>query len=137
MITDLVDEDLLSPGSGQVGGTAPPPERRGTTRVAPRVVEKIAATAADEADDVAGGPHGSRRRGSGSRGGVRVEATIREHGAEIAVVAVVYYPVVVRDIADDLRARITWRVEELTGIRVDTVDIDISGFVLQRQERVR
>ncbi|WP_242884519.1 Asp23/Gls24 family envelope stress response protein [Actinomadura litoris] len=109
--------------------TAPPRpavRSRGTTRISDRAVERIVARVLDEAGDsdamtrtMLGVPLRGRR---GSRTDVRVDAEIVTIRTAISVT----YPRPVREVARRLRESVRGRVEELTGLSVRQVDIEVA-----------
>ncbi|MUN37043.1 Asp23/Gls24 family envelope stress response protein [Actinomadura litoris] len=109
--------------------TAPPHQAvrsRGTTRISDRAVERIVARVLDEAGDsdamtrtMLGVPLRGRR---GSRTDVRVDAEIVTIRTAISVT----YPRPVREVARRVRESVRGRVEELTGLSVRQVDIEVA-----------
>lgn len=91
--------------------TIMPVKLRGETVVARQVIQKIAAQAAREVSAVS-----------------RPKVVLDEFRAGTATVAVqveVPYPVPLRRTADQLRARVIDRLDELAGVRVRRVDVDL------------
>ena len=117
------------------------PEPRGRTSIANRVVEKIAAQAVDEIGDAGGAPRRLLGVPLGHPDGQgRAQATAELDG-DIATVAVrmsITYPAPIRRTADAARDRVIARVNELTGLQVKQVDIDIARLTPPiRNHRVR
>ncbi|MDQ3403441.1 MAG: Asp23/Gls24 family envelope stress response protein [Actinomycetota bacterium] len=104
-----------------------PAEERGTLRIDPTVVRKIAERAADETPGttrverrIAGldvGSHGSSATvtGDGDRVMLRMDLALN-------------YPAPVHGIVADVRARVTEQVERLTSYRVRGVEITVSAL---------
>src|SRR5579875_1165997 len=113
-----------------------PPGERGRTRIGETVVEKIAAAAAGEVAAVAG----SRRRvlgvPYGQLGQVRVRATVRGSLVTAEVAAAVIYPAPLREVTRKVRARVTERVQELTGKHVGAVSVTVTALVAGGSARV-
>lgn len=115
--------------------TLPAPDDRGRTRIADRVVEKIAARAVAEVDNATGvarkvlGIHLGRTGGDAP---ARVNADVDGGVVLVRVSMAVRWPVPVRAVTRQVRAHVTDRVAELTGLQVTEVDIDVS--TLQRAD---
>ncbi|MET7332229.1 Asp23/Gls24 family envelope stress response protein [Nonomuraea sp. NPDC005650] len=100
--------------------TPPPPEVRGRTRIAGRVVAKIACLAAEEVPEVLR---------------VRPTGTSRSPGAEVrgeqAMVHLdvnVAYPSPLRAVGARLRQHVIARVAAQTGLNVTRLDVTITDF---------
>ena len=106
-----------------------PPEHRGSTDIADRVVEKIAAGAVAEVDDA----YGSARRLLGLRmpgaTAPRVTVLIDGHLATVRVAMSVRYPAPIRQVAREVREHVMARVGKLTGLDVRHVDIEIPTLI--------
>lgn len=122
---DVVDTDDGAPALS-------PPEQRGTTHIADRVVEKVAAQAVDEVD-LAGGtaprmlgvPLGRDRLERSAR----VSATVDGGLVTVVVGMSVEWPSPVRQVAGAVREHVQSRVGELIGLEVREVDIEVSRLV--------
>jgi len=120
------------PVPGQRAASARPPEdpagagARGRTEIPARVVEKIAVRAAAEQPAVR--PLGGRGPFGGAEP-ARAHARLSGDTAVIRLAVALAYPVPLRSTAAELRARVAERVEELTGMSVPRVDIDVSELV--------
>ena len=105
------------------------PEHRGSTDIADRVVEKIAAGAVAEVDDA----YGSARRLLGLRmpgaTAPRVTVLIDGHLATVRVAMSVRYPAPIRQVAREVREHVMARVGKLTGLDVRHVDIEIPTLI--------
>lgn len=111
-------------------GTAP--ADRGRTRIADRVVEKIAARAVAEVDNATGVARtvlGVRVGSAGQDSTAKVSADV--DGGVVAVRAVmsVQWPAPVRTVTRQVRTNVTERVQNLTGLRVQYVDIEVTTLV--------
>ena len=105
---------------------------RGRTRIADRVVEKIAARAVAEVDNATGVARqalGVRLGSAGPDRAARVDAEV--DGGVVTVLAsmAVRWPAPVRTVTRQVRAHVTDRVQSLTGLRVEQVDIDVTSLV--------
>ncbi|MFW5416654.1 Asp23/Gls24 family envelope stress response protein [Nocardiopsis sp. CNT-189] len=136
---------VVPAGGGEGAATAPAPQvpgqraarparpgapveagARGRTAIPARVVEKIAVRTAAEQPGVR--PLGGR----GPFGGpepARAQARLSGGTAVIRLTVALAYPVPLRSTTAELRARVAGRVEELTGMQVPRVDIDVAGLV--------
>lgn len=116
-------------------GAAPPvlgpPETRGRTRVADRVLERIAAHAVAETAQVGGAAPrllGVPLGRDTARTAARVSAQVDGHLAIVKVTLSVTYPAPIRRVTRRVREQVTARVSELTGLDVRQVDIDIASL---------
>ncbi|HEY3686543.1 MAG TPA: Asp23/Gls24 family envelope stress response protein [Streptosporangiaceae bacterium] len=96
---------------------------RGTTTIADRVVERIAARAAREGGQVTG-PGGVRSLAGGDE--PRASASVDGSVAVVRISLGVVYPAPVGATTRAVRARVRDRVREMTGIDVRQVDIDVT-----------
>lgn len=115
---------------------------KGTTTIADAVVSKIAEMAAREVrgvHDLSGGIGGTLRRlapGMDERGsGASVEVGRKEAIIELDVV--VDYGVSIPQLAQQVRANVTDRIEHMTGLMVKEVNIDVSDLYFAEEERRR
>ncbi len=104
----------------------------GSTWIADSIVAKVAGAAAREVEGVEDLRSGGARRGwtrpaERRRGGASVRVT--DGSAAIEVRLVVRDGVEIPRIVEDVRARITERVEFATGMRVTTVDVGVVDVV--------
>lgn len=118
--------------------SAPPPAaaERGRLVIADRVVEKVAARAVSEVDRATGAPRsvfgqtlGRAREDSPARTSAHVDGDL----VTVTVSMSVAWPAPVRDVAAQVRRRITQRVEDLTGMRVGEVDIDVQALLTEHR----
>jgi uncharacterized alkaline shock family protein YloU len=104
-----------------------PPDQRGRLVIAKRVIEKIAAQAVTEVPGT-----GPARRISAlgqvidSAGRAKVDAQLDGAKAWLSVEVGLSYPTPLRAGADELRAHLTRRVEQLSGIAVRRLDIRVT-----------
>lgn len=122
-----------APGSPPAGGDT----GKGTLTIAPRVVEKIAATAVGEVDQ-AGGT--SRRVLGVSVGGddqARVSADVDGDVASVVVTMAVQWPSPVLEVSRQVRALVRERLTTFVGLRTVDVDIEITALTgrAPREER--
>lgn len=106
----------------------PDPADRGRLAIADRVVERVAARAVTEVDRATGAPRtvfgqplGAARGNTPPRVSARVDGDV----VTVTVSMSVAWPAPVREVAAAVRRRVADRVAELTGLRVDSVDIDV------------
>jgi uncharacterized alkaline shock family protein YloU len=109
-------------------------DERGTTTIADRVVERIAARAARESGPVAG-PGGVRSLAGGDD--PRASATVDGSVAVVRISLGVVYPAPVGATARAVRAGVRDRVREMTGIDVRQVDIDVTRLTGADEQRRR
>lgn len=105
---------------------------RGDTRIADRVVEKIAIQALKEVEQASG----AAKRWLGMRFGrdqdqQEPQVTPHRHGdlVTMEMTISVRYPAPVRQVTRRLREHVTTRVQETTGLQVRQVDIRIARLV--------
>lgn len=113
----------------------------GTVSFATDVVATIASLAATEVEGVTNmvGPGGSvldlwNRRGQSSRNltrGVKVEVV--EDRVNIQVSIIIDYGVPIPDIARDIQENIKKAVETMSGLTVETVDVQVHGISFERE----
>ncbi|UGT55980.1 Asp23/Gls24 family envelope stress response protein [Nocardia asteroides] len=93
----------------------------GTTTIGERAVRRLAQRAAGEVPGV--------------EPGVQVSAQVIGTGATLSVRLPVRYPLPVGRVTEDCRAHLIARTEELTGLTVPRVDIEVSAMVPEPPER--
>ena len=106
--------------------------RRGRLVLADRVVEKIAGQAAAEVAVTAGRSGGFLGIGSENDTTARpkVDVTLSSDSADLALSVGIAYPGSIRRATQEVRDRVTERVETLTGVDVRRVDIDVKFLAL-------
>ncbi len=115
-----------------VSGAEVPAGGRGATRIADRVVAKVAAQAAREALRAQGtGPV----LPDGSRPSPRTTVTVRERTARVRVVLELAYPSDLGAQCGAVRRRVAARVRELVGMEVPDVALDIERLHSAHQRR--
>lgn len=106
-----------------------PPAERGATRIADRVVAKIAAQAAREAlaarPDGPPGAEGAGAGGAAAPGAPHATVTVHHDIARVRVSLELDYPGDLAARCAAVRSRVVRRVEEYAGMSVPEVDIDI------------
>lgn len=134
--TELVPAPLASPDALR------PPEARGRTDIADRVLEKIAARAVSEATYAGGAsrrllgvPLGRDTMRAAARATAHVDGQIATVQLRISVI----YPAPIREVTRRVRDQVIIRVGELTGLDVRQVDIEIARLIRPEPEprRVR
>lgn len=121
-----------SPGAGRVERTDA--ADRGRTRIADRVVEKIAARAVAEVDNATGVARrvlGVRLGSAGPDSKVRVDADVDGGVVSVHASMAVRWPAPVRTVTRQVRSNVTDRVQSLTGLRVEQVDIDVTTLLTE------
>lgn len=111
---------------------------RGHLTISDRVVEKVAARAVSEVDAATGTPRrvlgqtiGRPKADSRARTAAHVDGSL----VTVNVSMSVEYPAPVREVAAEVRRRVTSRVGELTGLEVVEVDIDVPTFITAGSRR--
>jgi uncharacterized alkaline shock family protein YloU len=111
------------------------PAERGRTIISRQAVERITAQLVDQHPGVEAA---SRRRPGSSAGGPAVAWLHGTKAVSLAVRCAVPYPHPVRASAEALRQLLSTRVAELTGMRVQRVDIMVTELpATARGRRVR
>lgn len=110
--------EVLADPTVELGGL-PEPGERGTLDIAAAVPEKIARRAAAEVDGV--------------RRPVRADAELARGRATLELELGVEYPRPVGEVAAEVQGRVASRVEELTGLTVEAVDVTVSELPLPRR----
>ncbi len=101
------------------------PADRGTTILAQRVVEKVAARAAGEIEQVSGLQTGLTGRVLG-RERIRASAELEGSIAVLRLTLAAAFPAPLVSLTRAVRANVTERVQRLCGLRVDHVDITVA-----------
>jgi uncharacterized alkaline shock family protein YloU len=96
---------------------------RGQTKIAPRAVERIVARALGEDG---GGLHHVVRPVKGPAGGSKINVNVDGDLVTARVRMAVAYPEPVREVMARVRDRVRARVQDLTGLTVRQVDIEIA-----------
>jgi uncharacterized alkaline shock family protein YloU len=121
------DDDRLSP-----------PER-GTTTIAPRVFERLAAVAAAEDPEVEGAVQTGVGRFLPWTEALPAEAAadVDDDGVILDLTFNVAYPQSVRQVTERVRRHVADRVGSLTGRRVREINITVPDLVVPRRSRAR
>jgi uncharacterized alkaline shock family protein YloU len=133
------------PGGGDTRSdlpVLPEPESRGTTHIADKVVERIAARAVSEIDGATGAPRvilGQTLGSTTEKTSARASAQVDGDTVMIDVAMAVQWPSPIREVTSRVRERVAARVGELTGLSVLEVDIDVATLLTDepRAPRVR
>lgn len=104
------------------------PARRGRLVIADSVVEKIAGRAAAEIGAVHGRSGGLLGIGSHDDRSARpdVDVDVRGRSADVSVKVGIAYPGSIRRTTTQLREHVVRRVQELTGVEVHRLDVDVT-----------
>lgn len=128
-------EPALANGGGH-GAERPAVEDRGTLRVHPAVVARIAERAADATAGTVAVSHRFATAGTGRRGcGARVSD--RGDALDIALNVAVRYPASVSGLSERLRGRVSEQVQRLTGRRVRRVAVTVSALLPESRRLVK
>ena len=124
----------LEPAAGPDSDGSRPidPAERGRTRIADRVVEKIAARAVAEVDNATGVARsvlGVRLGSANATSTANVSATVDGGVVEVKAVMSVQWPAPVRAVTRRVRTNVTDRVQNLTGLQVQYVDIEVTTLL--------
>ena len=114
-----------------------PPESRGSLTIADRVVERVAAHAATEVDLATGAPRTLLGQRLPSAERARAQARVDGGLVSVPVALAVTGPAPVRRVAAEVRSHLTRRVEELTGLEVAEVDVDVATLAATRDDTRR
>lgn len=113
----------------------PPPEERGRTVIADRVVERVSAMAAREIENVIDTRSGLTRLARGAL--PRARATVAGGTSRISVDVAAQWPTPLREIATGVRDHVTERVQTLTGVSVVAVDVRVADVAYAGAQRRR
>jgi len=116
------------------------PAHRGRLTIADRVVEKVAAQAVTEVDRATGAPRtvlGQALGRATEDSPARTSALVDGDLITVTVSMSVRWPAPVREVAAQVRRRVVERVQELTGLQVVEVDIDVPTLLTKRNPTPR
>ena len=133
--TATTDNDRPAQGS-TTASDRPEPRRRGTLVIEKKVVEKIAGQAASEIGASRGRSGGLLGIGSEADADARpkVEVELSENFADLAIEAGIAYPGSIRRASQQIRDLVSRRVQDLTGISVHRVDIDVTFLTVRTDD---
>ena len=124
--------------------SADEPGERGSLTIADRVVEKVASQAVTEVDLATGTPRTvlgrtllGRTPEPDPERPARADAHVDGHLVTVSVTLAVQWPAPVREVAGEVRRHLTSRIEEITGLEVAQVDVDVTALVTHRQPAAR
>ena len=140
---------LLTTGTGGTAGPVPrraaapspvdreEPRRRGRLVLPERVIEKIAGQAASEVAVASGRSGGLLGIGADPDPAARprVEVDLSAVSADLSIKVGIAYPGSIRAATQQLREHVTRRVEELTGVDIRRVDIDVTFLTTGPDDR--
>lgn len=117
----------------------PPTGERGTTTIAPRVFERLAAMAAAEDPEVEGAVQTGVDRFLPWTEGSPAEAAadVEDEGVVLDLTFNVAYPQPVRQVTERVRRHVADRVRSLTGRQVQEINITVPDLVVPRRSRPR
>ncbi|PRZ43701.1 putative alkaline shock family protein YloU [Antricoccus suffuscus] len=125
---------MTSQSPGDVGPTVVDPGTRGLTRIAPNVVERVAAFACRDADGVLS----ARSAPSASKmPPIRARADVMGSHVHLSVRVPVVYPRRIIEVSASVRAEISRAVQHLCGLHVDGVDVEAVPVNQTRVTRVQ
>jgi uncharacterized alkaline shock family protein YloU len=113
------------------------PDERGQLTVDDRVVEKIAGYAVTLVADAAAAPRrvlGVRIGGARPHDVASVQAQVQGDIASVQAAIAVRWPRSVQEVADETRQRIRSEVADITGVRVDYVDVEVVSMTVPSAE---
>ncbi len=129
---------VIDPAPATSEDVEPPaatPAERGRLMIHDRVVEKVAARAATEVERATGAPRTVLGRTLGRAtedSAVRTSADVDGDLVTVTVSIAVEWPTPVREVAAEVRRRIVQRIEEIVGLQVVEVDIDVPTLLTRR-----
>lgn len=108
---------------------------RGRLILTSKVVEKVAGQAATEVGAARGRSGGVLGIGSKADSNARpkVEVELAGEFADLAIAVGIAYPGSIRGAAQRIRNHVAARVHDLTGVRVRSVDVDVTFLTLDIQ----
>lgn len=108
------------------------PRTRGKLILSEQVIGKIASQSASEVAAAGGETGGFLGIGQHSDLGARptVDVELREKSADLFISVALPYGMSIRRTTQEVRDRVSRRVEQLTGVAVHRVDVDVSMLVL-------
>lgn len=111
-----------------IPGERQPPAQRGHLVLADKVVEKIASQAATEVGATHGRAGGRLRLGPRAGGSARpdVDVELSSDSADLSLTVGIAYPGSIRRATHEIRTHVVQRVQELTGVTVQRVDLDVA-----------
>jgi uncharacterized alkaline shock family protein YloU len=140
MSAQLMGTEAVGTGLTRRDPALGPPETRGLTQIADRVLERIAAHALTEVKETGGAarrllgvPLGHDSEHTAPRVTARVDGNLATLRIRISVL----YPAPIRQVTRRLRDHVTARIGELTGLDVRQVDIDIAALIQPQAHRRR
>ncbi|MGF7237381.1 MAG: Asp23/Gls24 family envelope stress response protein [Frankia sp.] len=124
---------MTRPATGwdETRGPVADPALRGRLVITDRAVARIATAVATEIEAVANSRSGrgsSRRAGRKAPHQPRAGARVDGQDVRVSLSVSLRYPAAVAAICDELRERISARVDELTGLRTGAVDIRVPAL---------
>lgn len=113
------------------------PSPAGTIHISDDVIAKVAAQAAGELPDVGGPAHGLGHLPGADRLGGKADLSHRPKAsaqvdgdrAYVDLVVSVRWPASLPEVTAALRDHVRTRVEQVTGLRVDSVDIEVTDLI--------
>lgn len=108
------------------------PRRRGRLILPAKVIEKIAGQAASEIAAAHGRSGGVLGLGATDDPQARptVDAELSDRTADLAVAVGIAYPGSIRRAVEQIRRHVGNRVEELTGVEVRRIDVDVTHLAV-------
>ena len=144
VLTERTPVSGSGPSFGMDTAQADEPGRRGSLTIADRVVEKVASQAVIEVDLATGTPRTvlgktllGRPPEPDPERPARADAHVDGRLVTVSVTLAVQWPAPVREVADEVRRHLTTRIEEITGLEVAQVDVDVTALVTRRRSAAR
>ncbi len=134
-MTAVTTRHAADPAAGTPEDGGPPPA--GTIHISKDVIAKVAAQAAGELPDVGGPAYGLGHLPGADRLGGKADLSHRPKAsaqidgdrAYVDLVVSVRWPASLPEVTAALRDHVRARVEQVTGLRVDSVDIDVTDLI--------
>lgn len=111
------------------------PRRRGRLVLPERVIRKIASQAASEVATASGRSGGLLGIGADTSARPQVEVELSAVSADLSIKVGIAYPGSIRAATQQVREHVTRRVEELTGVDVRRVDIEVTFLTTGLDDR--
>lgn len=113
----------------------------GIVKISDEVVSIIAGIAADEIQGIVGIPQGVSNnisqilKGKKSANNKSVKVTLEEDKAVIEIAVAVEYGVKIPEVVSQVQENIRKTVEAMTGLNVDTVNVNVQNIYVKKQEQ--
>ena len=112
----------------------------GIVKISDEVVSIIAGIAADEIQGIVGIPHGVSNnisqilKGKKTTNNKSVKVTLEEDKAVIELNVAVEYGIKIPEVVSEVQENVRKTVEAMTGLNVDTVNVNVQNIYVKKQE---